>query len=182
MGRIKWDTMRLKYYDDRRYVKISDKAREFLSKPLGLLYTQENLEDLRNRLIEVKRSRKLISSVGDRVTKTLIDWGVTPDIAVIDCMERRRPVNLVSDKPFKTVVYIDNRRGMVNLSIIDIVKENLDKTPLLIRIGGEDDLVGIPIILSLREGDIVIYGQPKQGIVHVEVTSKLKDRLRQLIL
>jgi len=181
LRRIKWVTMRLRYYSDRRYVRISSEARTYLSKPLGKLYRPDGLEELRDTLYKARASFKL-ASVGDRVTKTLIDWSITPDIAVIDCMERRRPVNIVDESLFNLIIYVDNRRGMVNLSITDIIRKNLARAPILLKVGGEDDLVGIPVIMALDDGDIMLYGQPNEGIVLVEVTSKLKKRLEELIL
>ena len=176
------DTMPSRYYDVRSYIEISPDARKYLSKPLGELYPPENLDLLRNILFEIRRGgRNIIASVGDRVTKTLIDWDIIPDIAVVDCMERRRPVNIVDEKRFKEVFYVDNMRGYINMAIKDLVRKVLSLKPVLIKVGGEDDLVGIPIIYSLDNGDVMIYGQPKQGIVLVRVTPTLKNELDKII-
>ncbi len=171
-----------RYYDVRNYIEISIEARKYLSKPLGELFPAEKLPQLRDLLIEMRsREDGFIASVGDRVTKTLIDWGIIPDVAVVDCMERRRPVNIVDEAVFKEVFYVDNMRGYINMAIKDLVDKALADRPVLIKVGGEDDLVGIPVIYSLRDGSIMIYGQPKQGIVLVRVTPTLKNELDKII-
>jgi len=171
-----------RYYDVRNYIGVSPEARKYLSKPLGELYTTEKLDILRDILVEIRREgRHLIASVGDRVTKTLMDWGIIPDIAVVDCMERRRPVNIIDDSRFNRVYFVDNMRGYINMAIKDLVRRVLNDKPVLIKVGGEDDLVGIPIIYSLNHGDVMVYGQPKQGIVLVRVTPMLKNELDKII-
>lgn len=176
------DTTPSRYYDVRSYIEISQETRKYLSRPLGELYTREKLDLLRNTLVEIRsKGRNLIASVGDRITKTLIDWGIIPDIAVVDCMERRSPVNIVDEKRFKEVFYVDNMRGYINIAIKDLVKKILTFKPVLIKVGGEDDLVGIPIIYSLDTGDVMLYGQPKQGIVLVRITPTLKNELDKII-
>lgn len=174
--------MRSRYYDVRRYIEVSVEARNYLSKPLGRLYTSGELDFLRALLIKVRDAGdRVIASVGDRVTKTLIDWGVIPDIAVIDCMERRRPVNLISVELFKHVYYVDNIRGYINMAVKDLVGKILKYKPVLIKVGGEEDLVGIPIIYSLGYRDVMIYGQPGKGVVYVEITERLKSSLDKIL-
>lgn len=96
-------------------------------------------------------------------------------------MERRKPVNLVDESHFNSVWYVDNRRGSINMAIKDLIVNVLNDTPVLIKVGGEDDLVGIPVIYSLPEGSLMLYGQPKKGIVAVDVTSMLKSELDKII-
>jgi len=174
--------MQSRYYDVRHYIEVSAKAREYLSKPLGRLYTPDELHSLKTLLRKVRDvGDRVIASVGDRVTKTVIDWGVIPDIAVIDCMERRRPVNLINTELFKHVYYVDNIRGYINMAIKDLVEKVLKYKPVLIKVGGEEDLVGIPIIYSLGYRDVMIYGQPGKGVVYVEITERLKSSLDKIL-
>ncbi len=174
--------MRLRYFDVRRYVKLSNTAREYLANPLGKLYGVEELDVLKEDITLFSLEKKgYLATVGDRVTYTVLEWGLTPDIAVVDCMERRKPVNLVDESFFNSVWYVDNRRGSINMAIKDLIVNVLNDTPVLIKVGGEDDLVGIPVIYSLPEGSLMLYGQPMKGIVAVDVTSMLKSELDKII-
>ena len=56
---------------------------------------------------------------------------------------------------------------------------------IAVRIDGEEDLLIIPVIISLPIGSIVIYGQPpvatEEGIVVVTTSLSLKNRVSELL-
>ncbi len=174
--------MRLRLFRGARYVSPPPRAREYLSRPLGRLYRPEELEGLREVITGLARDGTPVASVGDRVTHTLLDWGVVPDIAVVDCLERRSPVNLVDHRMFRLVVLAENLRGRVNTAILDLLGDVWPERPVLIRISGEEDLVGVPVILFMPESGHVLYGQPLEGVVDVVVSAPLKEELRRVVL
>jgi len=174
--------MRLRLFRGARYVSPTPRARDYLSRPLGRLYRPHELDSLRTVLSSLSRDGVAIATVGDRVTRTLLDWGILPDIAVVDCLERRSPVNLVDHRLFRLVVLAENLRGRINTAILDLLGEVWGERPVLIRISGEEDLVGVPVILFMPESGHVLYGQPLEGVVDVVVTAPLKEELRRLVL
>jgi len=50
-----------------------------------------------------------------------------------------------------------------------------------ILIDGEEDLLTLPAIICAPIGTVVIYGQPREGVVAVKVTKSKKSEARRLI-
>ncbi|MBM3212057.1 DUF359 domain-containing protein, partial [Candidatus Poribacteria bacterium] len=55
------------------------------------------------------------------------------------------------------------------------------ETCFVVKVIGEEDLAGVPAILLSPLGTVVLYGQPQQGIVVVEVSEEKKRQLLQLL-
>ncbi len=66
----------------------------------------------------------------------------------------------------------------VNNAYIGIIKDNNQR---IIQVIGEDDLAGVPAILLSPLGSVVIYGQPGEGVVVVEVTEEKKKKISDLV-
>ncbi len=136
---------------------------------------------LRERVLELHREGVDIATVGDRVTRTFLGWGITPSIAVVDCLERRRPVVGIDYSLFNMVIDVENIRGRVNIAIMDLLEDVYLHKPIVLRVSGEEDLVGIPIILFMNSGSHVYYGQPGMGVVEVLVGDDVKRFLKTLL-
>ncbi|HEW93343.1 hypothetical protein DRN84_00295 [Candidatus Geothermarchaeota archaeon] len=165
--------MQLKYFKGTRYIKASKDVREKVSAPLGKLYRPDEIDKLINDLVDCRR-HGLIASVGDRVTYTLIENNLIPDIAVIDGKERRREVDLVDLKKFNLVIFVENKPGYVNIALVNLIRRHLKDRPILLYVKGEEDLVGFPIVFACDVGSCMIYGQPNIGIVLINIDDKVK--------
>lgn len=125
---------------------------------------------------------KLIS-VGDPVTYNLIEAGRIPDMAVVDGMEERKPFTKEIVLPHPEV-RARNPRGMITRELWDAVRENMGRK-VKIFVEGEEDLAVLPCLLLAPEGSIILYGQPRQGVVLMEVTKEKKaegwDLLRRML-
>jgi len=172
--------MRSRYYKDKKYIEFSHSLRGIVSKPVGTLYKPDKIINLINKLLKCK-SKGYIASVGDRVTYTLINHNMIPDIGVIDGKEMRRKVSLVDIEKFNLIIYVENKPGLVNIAIYDIIRKNLASIPILIYVDGEEDLVGFPVIFALPIGSCMIYGQPGEGIVYIEIDRAVKYRAMTLL-
>ncbi|MFC6769315.1 DUF359 domain-containing protein, partial [Natrinema soli] len=53
--------------------------------------------------------------------------------------------------------------------------------PTTILVDGEEDLVALPAIVAAPEGASVVYGQPDEGMVHVNVTDDHRTEMRDLL-
>jgi uncharacterized protein (UPF0218 family) len=53
--------------------------------------------------------------------------------------------------------------------------------PTTILVDGEEDLVALPAIVAAPEGASVVYGQPDEGMVHVQVTDDHRTDMRDLL-
>src|SRR5208282_6459497 len=65
---------------------VTPALRRKLKRPVGTLYESQDLK--RPSFLRALRSSPLVVSVGDRVTETLQALGRTPDVQVIDEVER----------------------------------------------------------------------------------------------
>jgi len=50
-----------------------------------------------------------------------------------------------------------------------------------IFVRGEEDLAAVPAMLMAPEGSAVLYGQPDQGVVLVQITESKKEEIRDLL-
>ena len=124
-----------------------------------------------------KRSPMVIT-VGDRVADTLEAAGRTPDVHVVDGIERRSRREL-PDVPYVRLVKVKNPAGTLTSAAIEGMRKALKgKTPARVLVDGEEDLMAMLAIAMAPMGAVVFYGQPKVGVVAVKVgaASRARDR------
>ena len=146
--------------------------RNEFSKPFGTLYKDFN------KVLD-KLQGKILCSVGDIVTKNLITEGIIPDIAIIDGFTRRAPV---TDKFVigSRLINVKNPAGTLTQELLDAILDGINSPPVLISVDGEEDLAVIPLVIKSKEGTIILYGQPGEGVVLRVVDEGAKIRARQL--
>ena len=160
-------------------LKLPDEVRPLLKRPLGQLFSSvttaiEHLQQL--------RPARLIA-VGDIVTAELLEAGLKPDVAVVDFAVMRSPVDKKIRRTidlFKTkIVRAKNPAGTITRELRIALEKA--KPPLKIIVDGEEDLATIPAVLSAPLGSVVVYGQPDEGIVLVEVTEPKRREFEMLL-
>jgi uncharacterized protein (UPF0218 family) len=120
-----------------------------------------------------------VVSVGDRVTESLQELGRTPDVQIVDEVERRtrRPAPEV---PFARLYRARNPAGTITVEAIDAVARAMEgEKPARVLIEGEEDLLAIPSIQAAPLGASVYYGQPGVGVVVVPVDERSKASVRK---
>lgn len=119
--------------------------------------------------------------IGDQVVQTAIKLKAPFTHAVIDHRIRRRPAafNYLSHLP-QPVRRTQNSPGRIDPAAISALAGMLALTQGSLIVTGEEDLLAIPVILTLPLKSLVLYGQPSQGIACVTVTLGLKNRLYRL--
>ncbi len=157
-------------------VKINQKMRVFLQKPVGKLY--KNIENAKNEI-----ANKRIIAVGDVVTLKLISKKIMPHLSVFDYQSKRKKLAkkyIVKLKKYfpKALPYV-NTPGTISSKLIKDAKKLIEKGGG-IRIIGEEDLTAIAFILAGSKKDRIIYGQPNKGIVIVQ-PNKIKKKLKKLL-
>jgi len=152
--------------------------------PLGLLIEgsfDETVEKLM-KLIE-KEKPSMIISVGDVVSESLIKRDVFPDVFIVDHKVMRKSVAPFSVKVDETK-YVKNPAGTLAEEALnelqEVLKEKSGKRVKVV-VDGEEDLLTLPVVLYAPENSLVVYGQPRRGIVAVKVTEQKKERVRQVI-
>jgi len=158
-------------------VKIDEKIRRMVKKPIGKLIPSKKIT--KTYLKRLCKNSKIIT-VGDRTTKTFLDFGIIPDIAIIDGKERRNKTEY-SIKTFGKKFEVRNYRGTISKSAALVIKNAIKaKYKSIIFVRGEEDLLGIPALLFSDVGTKIFYGQPNKGIVCVKVSEKIKKKFSTL--
>jgi len=144
---------------------------------VGTLYRAEQLHE--REFMDVLLSSPLVISVGDRVTESLHALGRTPDVQVVDEVERR--VNRdAPDVPFVRLLRAVNPAGTVTVGSIEAVRSALEGVkPARVLIDGEEDLLAIPAIEAAPVGSSLYYGQPGEGVVMVRIDERAKASVRR---
>jgi len=158
---------------------LTPAVRRRLKRPLGVLYVGPAL-DSREFLDRIRTSPMLIS-VGDRVTEFAEEMGRTPDVQVVDEVERRESRE-APDVPFSRLMKAKNPAGSITSAAIAAVRKAIKsrKKPARVLIEGEEDLLAIPAVEAAPLGATLLYGQPGIGVVVVAVDESAKESVRKI--
>ena len=153
-----------------RYV-LTPAVRRKLKRPLGVLYAGDGLRS--KEFLDTLRSSLLIT-VGDRVTEFAHRLGRTPDVQVVDEVERRQ-AREAPDVPYSRLLKARNPAGSITSEAIVAVRKALKgKKPVRVLVDGEEDLLAIPVVEAAPLGSVLHYGQPGVGVVVVSVDARAK--------
>ncbi|MFC6906029.1 GTP-dependent dephospho-CoA kinase family protein [Halalkalicoccus tibetensis] len=125
-------------------------------------------------------------AVGDVVSYHFERIGHTPDVAVVDGLTERDAVEPEVADVLETSsarrITATNPAATLSESMLRALREALgSEEPVAIDVDGEEDLVVLPALVLAPEGASVVYGQPGEGMVHVEVDEGTKERARGLL-
>lgn len=152
-------------------MEIPEEIKNKLKKPLGKFITLEQVKELGD---------KRIISIGDICTLNLISIGVVPHLAVFDHLYMRQKLELESieilDKNFPNQKRYKNPHGTLSEKILDDAKKLIEDGGAVL-IDGEEDLTALAFILAANEDEVVIYGQPKEGMIIIEYDKKIKKKI-----
>lgn len=161
---------------------IPSSLRESLHKPFGTLYMQEIPDEILNH------PEKLIT-VGDVTTKRIHDMHVSPKLAVVDFKVERKDTNVdllhLGFTGKEEVFDITNPPGEILpqtwKALVNIIKNISEFKNIAVIVKGEEDLFVLPLLLLLPLGYTILYGQPNEGLVVINVTEEHKKLLVQLL-
>lgn len=161
---------------------LTPKLRKELKVPLGLLirgsfkYTVKRLQ----KLVKDNNPAKLIT-VGDRVSQNIARNGINIDIMVVDNKVMRKsisPLELKVDKVYN----VNNPAGtLTDDSWRAMEKAVLHHGSAKIIVDGEEDLLALFAVVSAPDSSMVVYGQPREGIVVVSVNARTKNMVQNII-
>ena len=161
---------------------ITSDLRTELKAPLGLLVQgsfKRTMERLKKIVNETKPAK--IIAVGDRVSENLIKSGLLPDTVIVDNKIMRKsvePLKFDAEKTFNVI----NPAGTITDEAYQTVGKAVNfpgRTKVLVD--GEEDLLTLAAVLSAPDGSIVVYGQPRTGIVIVSVSEDTKKKFRKIV-
>jgi len=145
---------------------VPARIRAELREPLGKLMPASSLRRLKGK-------KKMIIAVGDVTGKNLIGMKIIPDIWIYDGMVMRKPVKWELEFPTHIV---GNPRSNITPSLMRAVDDAMRQGKGRILVRGEEDLATLYCIAVAPIGALVIYGQPKKGMVVVEVDKESRKK------
>ena len=158
--------------------KLDENSIDEFKKPLGKLYA-----DFEDAIPLIKEAQFLIS-VGDQTTKNLLDNDLIPDLGIIDNRIQRKDHNH-DIIPTENILNADNPAGTITENLWETIEEAIaltleDGENRIIVVKGEEDLAVLPCLLVAPQDAVVLYGQPNEGLVFVEVSDG-KDKAAKLM-
>jgi len=147
--------------------------RALLKKPFGKLFS--DFSDI----VPVLRAHSFCT-VGDIVTANAYRAELIPEIAIIDGLTKRSPYFLMPEVSGH-IIYVKNPAGALSSELLCAVKEASGARPSVIMVNGEEDLAVLPLINTLMDGEIILYGQPDEGVVLCTVDPELRLRANDIL-
>jgi uncharacterized protein (UPF0218 family) len=156
--------------------------RNELKNPQGLLIEGSFEETMKKlRVIIEKENPTLVISVGDIVSQQILKYNLGLNILIVDNKTMRKPIPPIKVNVDK-ILYAKNPPGTITNEAWTTIQRALEnEEPTKVIIDGEEDLLTIVSVISAPEKALVIYGQPKKGIVVVKVTEKTKKKMQNII-
>ncbi|MEA1924987.1 MAG: DUF359 domain-containing protein [Candidatus Altiarchaeota archaeon] len=158
-----------------RLLRLPSSLRRELKKPFGRV-----LGDIR----ELDDESDILVCVGDRVSADALEAGLKPKIIVYDCRIKRESIELPSSiKNHKAeLVEVKNPPGSLTPEAFNALGRALDSgLEYKIFVDGEEDLVALAAIKLAPLGSLVVYGQPGEGLVAVEVDGVMKEKVDKIM-
>lgn len=162
--------------------QINEKIRARLKQPLGKLVVgnpNETMSYLKRELAK-KKPIKLFA-IGDCVTSNLIKFGIEADLYVVDNKIMRKKIQPISLEKIKTIK-VKNPPGTITLEAFEAIRKGSSSLSVMrILVDGEEDLLTLPAIKFAPMGTLILYGQPRIGIVMVKVTSTIQMEVERIL-
>lgn len=122
----------------------------------------------------------LVIAVGDVVSAEVNALGLSRVVFVTDDKSRREEVTRVELDVDETVE-CSNAAGTISLEGFEALERAMRSAGRVrVVVRGEEDLLALVAIYLAPNGSLVLYGQPSEGVVMVEVREDLKS-LAELI-
>lgn len=159
---------------------LTPALRELLKKPLGRLMDA----DAAVGFLKQRRPAMLVS-VGDSSTAMLLRHGILPDIAIYDYMVMRRSVDEATKKAIDDFNDMErlsakNPAGCITDELMAALQQAFKARRAKVFVDGEEDLAALPAVFLAPIRSIVLYGQPNEGVVAIEVTAAAQENARRI--
>jgi hypothetical protein len=154
-------------------LSLPEENRRLFEEPFGELHS--SIEEILPKLLN-----QTVYAVGDVVTCNLHKHGITPSIAIVDGYTMRSPCSRLPAIRGECI-RVKNPAGTLTDELERALRHAVINPPVTILVEGEEDLAVIPLVLVAPIGAIILYGQPKKGVVLRTVDSNAKAIARQFL-
>ena len=128
------------------------------------------------------KTNSYLITVGDRTTEKMIKFGFIPSLQIIDNQEKRVKREPTKNNHAFTELVCDNPAAEITPQSIDMIKKAFaSKTSVRLTVVGEEDLLVIPVCIHAPENSLVMYGQPNEGLVIVNITPEIRNKTQRLL-
>ena len=161
---------------------LSPEDVRLLKNPFGILIHDKYIT--KRKIKGMLKNVEQVISVGDCTTDRLLSFDIIPDILVIDGIERRakRSDGLHSKIITAKELHCSNPPGSVSKEAFFVLCQALAMPgPVKVIVNGEEDMLALPIIAIAREKAVVLYGQPLEGMVVVNVNPEMQIKAKNLM-
>ncbi|MCY3410320.1 MAG: DUF359 domain-containing protein [Candidatus Heimdallarchaeota archaeon] len=164
-----------------QHLKLPYNLRYKLKDPIGELIAG-TVEETTPILVQKLSNFDFVISVGDIVSKILLDNGMIANIMITDGLTKRAEVEQISSEFYKSI-HIQSPAAEVSVEAWVTIRNLVNaQGKFHIIVDGEEDLLVLPIILEFPNGTAIVYGQPNEGAVIAEISSSIKSFAHDLIL
>jgi len=161
-------------------LQLPDDLRDQLKKPLGDLISDNDPN--KENIIKKNFAESVIITVGDRTTENMLQLGLKPQIQIIDGLEKRNQRIVPADDTINTNLSCRNPPGEITEESIQVIQKAFSsEPPVRITVDGEEDLLVIPACIFAPENSVVMYGQPNEGLVIVQVTPEILAKIQKIL-
>ncbi|MFW9995374.1 MAG: GTP-dependent dephospho-CoA kinase family protein [Candidatus Odinarchaeota archaeon] len=175
--------------NQKKSLELPFELRNEFKTPVGKLYIEESgfkPEERVSALLKDKKQPTIV--VGDVCALTLGQAGFFPSIAIIDnkTLRYQQTDSYLPDYDPRATITATNPAGQVTHEAVNAIQRGLVfygklKKTILVKIEGEEDLLVLPATILAPSGSHVIYGQPGEGIVVLEVTHSIQKHFTELL-
>ena len=148
---------------------LPEEMRNEVRKRFGKVLTGEEL------FAGLKKAGRPIIAVGDQCAHDLITNGMPPEIMIFDFKIQRKEISKEMKQDFapnaKTALVVLSAPAMITDELVAAVCEVLGKGKGAIFVAGEDDLSAL-VVMANAKGGTLVYGQPNDGAVVVQLGSE----------
>jgi uncharacterized protein (UPF0218 family) len=131
-------------------------------------------------LLEREKPSKIIS-VGDIISESMAKRGISPQVMIVDNRVMRDPITPIFLEADQTL-HLKNPPGTLTDQAWSVMGEALSQPQRTkVVVDGEEDLLTLVAVLCAPENSLVVYGQPREGIVVVRVTEQTKRMIRRIV-
>ena len=118
--------------------------------------------------------------VGDAVSRNAAAKDLRRDVMIIDNKEMRvqtKPLDAAAGRTFR----VRNEPGTISPSAWAAVDEAVESGNAVMIVDGEEDLLTLVAMAVAPLGSFVIYGQPSEGVVLVEVDDEARKKAHSFL-
>lgn len=160
-------------------MKLPEDKRHLFKRPVGKLF--RNSKDAFDYLGSIDYEK--IITVGDVVSSDFLRNDFEPDMVVVDYSTKRSPADKKDIEIIKNYsvpeINVKNPAGHITEDLWEIIETV--ETPVKIIVDGEEDMATLPVTLTAPNGSVVVYGQPDEGLVIIEVSDEKKEEFENFL-